>query len=173
MMTDVATYCRWKFLIEALTGIPVGALLLTVAVLTPTMFEEDIRNGHASPVVLVMGLFPLLLGYGIFTSGVRRVQAACQRGCWLRAGPGGIGFCLPYKAEWRTGFLTNRLAERTIPWEEVRRFYSLRYKVNGLPFGQALVLDTAQGRFNFGGHFRESADAIVAFIEARRQARPR
>ena len=172
-MKDVATYCRWKFLLEAVTRIPVGAFLLTVGLLTPKMFEEDIRNGHASPVVLVMGLIPLLFGYGILTSGIRRVQAAFQRGCWLRAGTEGIGFRLPYKAEWRTAFLSNRLAERTIPWGEVRRFYSMHYRVNGLPFGQALVLDTTRGRFNFGGYFRESADAIVGFIELQRHARAR
>jgi len=111
------------------------------------------------------------MGYSPRVCGAFKRPANAAAGCGR--GRAGSDFALPYKAEWRTGFLTNRLAERTIPWEEVRRFYSLRYKVNGLPFGQALVLDTAQGRFNFGGHFRESADAIVAFIEARRQARPR
>jgi hypothetical protein len=169
---DVATFCRWKFLVEAVVRIPVGALLFTVGVLTPLMFQEDIRNGHASPVALVMGLFPLLLGYGIFASGVRRVQAACQRGCWLRAGPAGISFRLPYKAEWRTGFLTNRRAERSIAWPEIRRICLLQYKVNGIPFGQALVLDTAQGRYNFGGYFREAAGSIVASLEAHRTSAP-
>jgi hypothetical protein len=44
MMKDVATYCRWKFLVEAVMRIPIGALLLTVGALTPVMFAEDIRN---------------------------------------------------------------------------------------------------------------------------------
>ena len=32
-MKDVATYCRWKFLVEAVMRIPIGALLLTVGAL--------------------------------------------------------------------------------------------------------------------------------------------
>ena len=167
-MKDVATFCRWKFLLEALLRLPIGTLLLAVAGATPFMMQEDISSGRSSPAVLLLGVFPFLLGYAIFTSGVRRVQAACQRGCWLRAGPAGLSMRLPYKAEWRTAFLTNRLAEHSLTWAEVRNYYTRQYKLNGLPFGQALILETSRGRFNFGGYFRESAGIIIASIAAAR-----
>jgi hypothetical protein len=164
-MKDVATYCRWKFLLEAALRIPVGLLLLLVAFFAaPKMAAEDVANGHGSRGELFLAIIPLLLGFLIFSSGVRRLHAAVLRNCWFQAGTGGIAFRLPYKARPQTLFLTYKIAEPTIPWKDIRKMYPLRYKINGIPCGQALMLETRQGRFNFGGYFKESPAVIIAAL---------
>ena len=164
-MKDVATYCRWKFLLEAVVRIPVGLLLLFVAFfVAPQMAAEDVANGHGSPGGLFFALIPLLIGFAIFSSGVRRGHAAVLSNCWFRAGPEGIAFRLPYKARPQTLFLTHKIAEIALPWKDVRKIYPLHYKVNGIPFGQSLVVDTVEGRFSFGGYFKESPAVIIATL---------
>jgi hypothetical protein len=164
-MKDVATYCRWKFLLEVVVRIPVGLLLLFVAFYAvPHMIADEVAEGHGSWGALAFGIFPFLLGYLIFSSGVRRVHAAVLSNCWFRAGLEGIAFRLPYKARPQTLFLTHKIAEVALPWKDVRKIYPLQYKVNGIPFGQSLVVDTQEGRFNFGGYFKESPAVIIATL---------
>ncbi len=166
-MKDVATYSRWQFLFEAVLRIPVGLLLLVVAFYAvPRMVEDGVAEGHGSWGALVLDVIPLVLGYLAFSSGVRRVHAALLKNCWFRAGAEGIAFRLPYRARPKTFFLTNKIVELTIPWKNVLRMYPLQYKINGLPFGQALMLETRQGRFNFGGYFKESPTYIIAAIQS-------
>src|ERR1700722_8884946 len=98
-MNDVATYCRWQFLFEAIVRIPIGLLLLIVAFFAvPRMINQEIAEGHGSWGELILDIFPLVLGYLIFSSGVRRVHAAVQKNCWFKAGTEGIAFRLPYQA---------------------------------------------------------------------------
>jgi hypothetical protein len=171
-MKDVATYFRWKFLLEAAVRIPIGLLLLFVAFyVVPVMIGDEVAQGHASWGALGFAIFPLLLGFAIFSSGVRRIHAAVLRNCWFKAGPEGISFRLPYKSRPQTLFLTCKITEFTIPWKDVRKMYPLQYKVNGMPFGRALVLETRQGRFNFGGYFKESPDAIISALRGYETAR--
>jgi hypothetical protein len=159
----MATYCRWKFFVEAILRIPIGLLLLSVAlVVTPLMVKDEVAKGHGSWSLLMMGIFPLLIEFLILSSGVRRLHAALLRNCWLKSGPEGISFRLPYKAQSKTFFLTNKIAERVIPWNDVLKTYPLQYKINGIPFGKALILETRQGRFNFGGYFKESPAIIIS-----------
>jgi hypothetical protein len=165
-MKDVATYSRWMFIFEAVARIPIGLLLLTVAfVAVPRMIKQEVAEGHGSWGALVLDIIPLVLGFLAFSSGARRIHAAVLRNCWFRAGAVGIAFRLPYKARPRTLFLTNKIVELTIPWEDVLRMYPLQYKINGIPFGQALMIETRQGRFNFGGYFKESPTYILATIK--------
>jgi hypothetical protein len=89
-----------------------------------------------------------------------------MRNCWFKAGPEGVSFRLPYKSRPQTLFLTHKIAELTIPWKDVRKMYPLQYRVNGMPFGRALVLETRQGRFNFGGYFKESPESIIALLRS-------
>jgi hypothetical protein len=162
-MKAVATYCRWKFLLEAVVRIPVGLLLLFVAFyVVPVMIGDEVAQGHASWGALVFATIPFLVGFLIFSSGTRRIHAAFMRNCWFKAGTEGISFRLPYKSRPKTLFLTNKIVELTLPWKDVLRMYPLQYKVNGIPFGRALVLETRQGRFKFGGYFKESPDVIIA-----------
>jgi hypothetical protein len=165
-MKDVATYSRWMFVVEAVVRIPLGLLLLIVAfVAVPLMIKQEVAEGHGGWGALVFDIFPLILGYLAFSSGVRRVHAAVLKNCWFKAGAEGIAFRLPYKARPQTLFLTNKIVELTIPWKDVRRMYPLQYKINGIPFGQALIVETRQGRFNFGGYFKESPTYILAAIK--------
>ncbi len=167
-MKNVATYCRWKFILGAiLFRIPFGLFFIGVTPFALVMSVDEVQHRFASPVLYAMCIVPFLIGYAFFSSGVRRIQAACLKGCWLKAGPDGIAFRLPYKAKARTLFLTYHIAEHTFAWADIRRYYPLHYKVNGIPFGQSLVLETTRGRFVFvGAYFRESADHIVLFIQA-------
>jgi hypothetical protein len=165
-MKSVATYSRWIFLLEAIVRIPVGLLLLTVAfVAVPLMISQEVAEGHGSWGALVLDIIPLVLGYLAFSSGVRRVHAAVQKNCWFKAGAEGISFRLPYQARPKTLFFTNKIVELTLPWNDVLRMYPLQYKINGIPFGQALIVETRQGRFNFGGYFKESPTYILATIK--------
>jgi hypothetical protein len=109
-------------------------------------------------------LIPSIVGFLIFSSGTRRIHAAVLRNCWFKGGADGISFRLPHKARRQTLFLTYNIAELTLPWKDVRKIYPLQYKVNGIPFGRALILETSRGRFNFGGYFKESPDAIIAAL---------
>jgi hypothetical protein len=125
-MKSVATYSRWMFLLEAVVRIPVGLLLLTVAfVAVPLMIKQEVAEGHGSWGALVFDIFPLVLGYLIFSSGVRRVHAALLKNCWFKAGTEGISFRLPYQARPKTFFLTNKIVELTLPWTDVLRMYPL------------------------------------------------
>ena len=165
-MKDVATYSRWMFLFEAVVRIPLGLLLLLVAfVSVPLMIKQEVAEGHGSWGALVLDIIPLVLGFLAFSSGVRRVHAALLKNCWFKAGAEGIAFRLPYKGRPKTLFFTNKIVERTIPWEDVLRMYPLQYRINGIPFGQALMVETRQGRFNFGGYFKESPTYILAAIK--------
>jgi hypothetical protein len=165
-MKDVATYSRWMFLFEAVVRIPLGLLLLLVAfVSVPLMIKQEVAEGHGSWGALTLDIIPLVLGYLAFSSGVRRVHAALLKNCWFKAGAEGIAFRLPYKGRRKTLFFTNKIVERTIPWEDVLRMYPLQYRINGIPFGQALMVETRQGRFNFGGYFKESPTYILAAIK--------
>jgi hypothetical protein len=165
-MKDVATYSRWMFLFEAVVRIPIGLLLLLVAfVSVPLMIKQEVAEGHGSWGALVLDIIPLVLGFLAFSSGVRRVHAALLKNCWFKAGAEGIAFRLPYKARPKTLFFTNKIVELTIPWEDVLRMYPLQYRINGIPFGQALMVETRQGRFNFGGYFKESPTYILAAIK--------
>ncbi len=168
-MKDVATYCRWKFVLEAILRIPVGLLLIVVAfVAVPAMVKDEVAQGHGNWGELGFGLIPFLIGYFIFSSGVRRLHAAVLTNCWFKAGPDGIAFRLPYRANPRTLFLTHKITEHIVPWSDVLKLYPLQYRVNGIPFGQALVLQTRQARYNFGGYFKESPEAIIAFMQVAR-----
>jgi hypothetical protein len=165
-MKDVATYCRWKFLLEAVVRIPAGLLLLFVAFFAvPHMVANEVAQGHGSWSALVFATIPFLVGFLIFSSGTRRIHAAFMRNCWFKAGTEGISFRLPYKSRPKTLFFTNKIVELTLPWKDVLKMYPLQYKVNGIPFGRALVLETRQGRFNFGGYFKESPACILAAIK--------
>ncbi|HXA14930.1 MAG TPA: hypothetical protein VNW23_07360 [Opitutaceae bacterium] len=164
-MKDVATYCRWKFLLEAVVRIPVGLLLLFVAFFAvPQMVADEVAQKHGTWSGLGFAVIPLLIGYLIFSSGVRRVHAAVLDNCWFRAGSEGIAFRLPYKSRPQTLFLTHKIAEVALPWKDVRKIYPLHYKVNGIPFGKSLMVDTVEGRFNFGGYFKESPAVIIATL---------
>jgi hypothetical protein len=166
-MKDVATYCRWKFLLGAVVRIPVGLLLVFVAFfVAPQMVAEEVAQGHGSWGELFLGIIPLLIGFLIFSSGVRQVHAAFMRNCWFKGGADGISFRLPYNARPQTLFLTHKVAELTIPWQDVRKIYPLQYRVNGMPFGRSLMLETRQGRFNFTGYFKESPDIIIATLRS-------
>jgi hypothetical protein len=165
-MNDVATYCRWKFVLEAVMRIPLGLLLLFVALyIAPQMAADDVASGQGNWGGLFFALIPFLVGFLIFSSGTRRVHAATMRNCWFKGGAEGIAFRLPYKARRQTLFLTCKIAELNLPWKDVQRIYPLQYRVNGMPFGRALVIETRQGRFSFGGYFKESPDAIIAAIK--------
>jgi hypothetical protein len=168
-MKDVAAYCRWRFILEAILRIPVGLLLIVVAfVAVPAMVRDEVAKGHGSWGELGFGLIPLLIGYLIFSSGTRRLHAAVLTNCWFKAGPDGLAFRVPYNARPQTLFLTHKIAERTVPWPDVLKVYPLQYRVNGIPFGRSLVLQTRQGRYNFGGYFKEPPEAIIAFMQAAR-----
>jgi hypothetical protein len=165
-MKSVATYSRWMFLLEAVVRIPIGLLLLTVAfVAVPLMIKQEVAEGHGSWGALVFDILPLALGYLTFSSGVRRIHAALLKNCWFKAGSEGIAFRLPFKSRPQTLFLTYKIVELTLPWTDVLRMYPLQYKINGIPFGQALMVETRQGRFNFGGYFKESPTYILAAIK--------
>jgi hypothetical protein len=166
-MNDVATYCRWKFLLEAVVRIPVGLLMLFVAFyIAPQMAADDVASGHGNWSELCFGIIPFFVGFLIFSSGTRHSHAAFMRNCWFKGGPDGISFRLPYKSRPQTLFLTHKIVELTIPRQDVRKIYPLQYRVNGMPFGRALVLETRQGRFNFGGYFKESPESIIALLRS-------
>jgi hypothetical protein len=166
-MKSVATYCRWKFLLEAVMRIPLGLLLLFVAFFAvPQMVADEVAQKHGSWSELGFALIPFLLGFLIFSSGVRRLHATYLHNCWFRGGPEGISFRLPYGSRPQTLFLTFKIAKLALPWKDVLKMYPLQYKVNGIPFGRALMLETRQGRFNFGGYFKESPEIIIAALKS-------
>ncbi len=168
-MKDVATYCRWKFVLEAITRIPSALLLFAAAFLAaPAMTKDEIAHGQGSWGGVGLALVSFLVGYVIFSSGLRRLHAAVLTNCWFKAGANGIAFRLPYKANPQTLFLTHKITERTVPWTDVLKLYPLQYRVNGIPFGQSLILQTRQDRYNFGGYFNEPPEAIIGFIQAAR-----
>ena len=113
---------------------------------------------------------PSVARRGIWRRGVLRVGHRPSGGdppggrCWFRAGSEGIAFRLPYKSRPQTLLLTHKIAEVALPWKDVRKIYPLHYKVNGIPFGKSLMVDTVEGRFNFGGYFKESPAVIIATL---------
>jgi hypothetical protein len=140
-----------------------------VAAILVVSIQNSVRAHGGSMEGAWAALIPFGFGYLVLSSGSRRLHAACLRGCWLRAGPDGIAFRLPYGGNWQTLFLTYRMCERTFGWSEVKRLNEVRYTVNGMPFGQALSLRTTGERFYLGGYFAETPALILMCIDSARK----
>jgi len=68
---------------------------------------------------------------------------------------------LPYGADSKKFFLSNPVVECVIPWSDVITYYTLQRKINGLPFGKELVIETRRhGKFRLGGYFKQHPDII-------------
>lgn len=149
-MTPVATY-RGKGL--ALRG--VGLALLSLLFLgTAALVPFFIAHEGASWALLALALMPLALGWATLAAGVRRLRAALEKDCFLRAGPAGLALRLPG-------------LEYSFTWDEVE---SLSWSLDG--GDKTLVIRARGGALEVdGSYFREPVKDILENV--RRAAHPR
>lgn len=155
-MKDVATYSRWKPALGAAPRLLFGVVGLTAAFVL----------GRFMGAPLYICLLPTTIGFLFFSAGVRRLFAAFEKDCWLRAGPEGIAWRLPGRARAKTLWCAYDMDERSIGWKDVQGLQLVEHRINGIPTGTDLAIVATNGwrkRLD-RAYFQESAAHIRAAI---------
>ncbi|MBI5209191.1 MAG: hypothetical protein HY927_04370 [Elusimicrobia bacterium] len=162
-MKDIATYRSWRLAAAAAGSILMG--LVCLAVVGSLFFF--IRSEKASWGVLLVGLFPLALGSGVLTHGVRRARESREQGCFLRAGPEGLALRLPGPAKRRFLCASYDMWEYSFRWDEVT---SVTWTL-GSDRARSIVIHARGGSLTLeAAWFKEPAAAILDNM--RRAAHP-
>ena len=163
-MTPVASRCHWKGLADGVIGVLLGLAALAAAFVAVPMF---IIEEKASWGLMVMGVMPLGIGWGMFSGGVRTLRQNFS-GDWLvAAGREGIALRVPGPSRAGSLWLTYSVHDVVLPWADIRSFYPHVFKVNGIPMSRQLYIETADGRYEVPGFlFTEPPADMAARIEA-------
>lgn len=167
-MKDVATYSRLGQGLWSLPQLLFGAVGLTAGLwVLPTILLAEIRRFHESYLKLLICVMPISIGILFLSGGLRKLRAAFEKDCWLRAGPEGLSWRVPGRARARTLWCAYDMSQGSAAWKDVVKLFPLEYRTNGIRTGADVIVMTRSGRLKFdGGFFQESAESISAFMRA-------
>ena len=146
-LVDVATRSAWKAIILGLFWLPLAGASAcgSVVALLAIHWERSRGINEITGLMIPMAAGGALVAWLLLATAVRRLRAAFEPGCYLRAGPGGMSFRVPGAATLSSLLFGYRIKERNLRWDEVRAWYPYLFTINGIPSASAIVIETARG----------------------------
>lgn len=107
----------------------------------------EVSNGKQEISGLMGGLGVLfgLIGWMALAAAVRRFRAAFAKQSYLRAGRGGLSFCLPGPPTFSSLLFGFKMRHNNLAWNDIQTWYPYKRTINGLPSESAIVVKTIRG----------------------------
>jgi hypothetical protein len=167
-LQDVATpasaFALMRGLFSGLLGLAIVGSGLVLVILP--IKSAPSANDPPAAVLIGAGVFVTAIGWLFLSGAVRKLIGAFQSGRYFRVGPNRIRVRVPGDATWSSLRFGYSMLEIDMSWDDVKSWYPLVHRVNGIPMESEIVFEQVRGgEYRIPTwHFAESRTAIARRI---------